>query len=154
DAGNRPRQDQETMQGLTTDVSIKRKIRDTVALLREGDERFQIFIEADTPLNTTLQASYEAVGIKASDKKKDPAAVDAARQWLFQRYYDIRMFGAVMATGNTVDLGRLAGPMQVTNARSIERISPIEHSITRVTPTKSDATKRTEMGSKWTVPYG
>jgi CRISPR-associated protein Csd2 len=59
-----------------------------------------------------------------------------------------------MATGNTLDLGRLAGPMQVTNARSIDRIFPIEHSITRVTPTKIDATKRTEMGGKWIVPYG
>ncbi len=153
DAGNRPRQDQETLHGLTTDVSLKRKIRDTVALLRPDNERFQIFIQAGKPLNTTLEASYEAVGLKGK-KKPDTEQVEAARQWLFQRYYDIRMFGAVLATGNTLALGRLAGPMQVTNARTIDPISPTEYAITRVTPTKADADKETEMGGKWSVPYG
>jgi CRISPR-associated protein Csd2 len=36
-------------------------------------------------------------------------------------------------------------------------VLPIEHAITRVTQTRQediDAGERTEMGSKWTVPYG
>ena len=39
DAGNLPRVDPETMQGLITDVSIKRKVRDWVDATRGDQER-------------------------------------------------------------------------------------------------------------------
>lgn len=155
DSGNRPRQDPETSHGLITDVSLKRKIRDTIALKHANDDRYQIFVQADTPLNETLDLSYKEAGAKKTLAKEELAArVNAARTWLLDHYYDIRMFGAVLSTGNTRDLGRLTGPMQLTMARSIDPIMPIEHAITRVTPTKADTDKKTEMGSKWAVPYG
>ena len=41
-----PRIDPETMQGLVTDVAIKRKIRNTVALLGQGKPGYDIYVEA------------------------------------------------------------------------------------------------------------
>ncbi len=42
DAGNLPRTDPETMQGLVTDVAIKRKVRDYVDTARGQEQRFKI----------------------------------------------------------------------------------------------------------------
>ncbi|MFN7504356.1 MAG: type I CRISPR-associated protein Cas7, partial [Limnobacter sp.] len=39
DAGNLPRLDAESGHGLVTDVSLKRKIRNFVSLIKEQDER-------------------------------------------------------------------------------------------------------------------
>ena len=44
DAGNLPRTDPETMQGLVTDVCLKRKIRNYVDAARGGEERFKIYV--------------------------------------------------------------------------------------------------------------
>ena len=44
DAGNLPRVDPETMQGLVTDVAIKRKVRDWVDATRGEQARFKIYI--------------------------------------------------------------------------------------------------------------
>ncbi len=45
DAGNLPRTDPETMQGLVTDVAIKRKVRNFVALVAEDEEVVERAIE-------------------------------------------------------------------------------------------------------------
>jgi CRISPR-associated protein Csd2 len=116
DAGNRPRVDDETGQGLVTDVAIKRKIRDTIG------------------------HAASAAGLESAT----------------ERYVDIRLFGAVMSTGNTSALGQIRGPLQFGMARSIDPIYSVDHAITRVTQTTQadiDKGERTEMGSKWTVPY-
>jgi CRISPR-associated protein Csd2 len=156
DAGNQPRQDGETGQGLVSDVAIKRKIRNTVPLVKEGDERFGIFVEAGTALNTRIDGALDETA--PAKGKRDPAA---AQRLLCERYFDIRMFGAVMSTGEKVGnqrgAGHVYGPVQVSFARTIEEIAPIEHTITRVTPTKPadlENGKVSEMGRKWTVPYG
>jgi CRISPR-associated protein Csd2 len=156
DAGNRPRTDDETGQGLVTDVALKRKIRDTLALAAGDDPRYGIFVQAGHALNPRLEASYEATGLKLGTKitKEDAAR---ARGWLSDRYVDIRLFGAVLSVGKTGALGQVRGPMQVGMARSIDPIFPADHAITRVTQTKQediDKGETTEMGSKWTVPYG
>ena len=44
DAGNLPRVDPETMQGLVTDVAIKRKVRDYVDMAH-GDGRFKVYVQ-------------------------------------------------------------------------------------------------------------
>ncbi|MDG4829474.1 type I-C CRISPR-associated protein Cas7/Csd2 [Solwaraspora sp. WMMD1047] len=147
DAGNQPRTDDETSQGLVTDVALKRKIRDTVSLLRGDDPRYGIFVEAGHALNTRIEA-----GLKAN-----PGKADAAQQWLCEHYFDVRMFGAVLSTGKGGGAGQVRGPLQLTFGRSIDPILPTDHAITRVTQTRQediDKGERTEMGSKWTVPYG
>jgi CRISPR-associated protein Csd2 len=157
DAGNRPRTDDETGQGLVTDVALKRKIRDTLALATPDDPRYGIFVQAGYALNPRLEASYEAGGLELGSKKLTTEQATTARAWLCDRYADIRLFGAVLSVGKTQALGQIRGPVQVTMARSIDPVFPIDHAITRVTQTKQgdiDAGESTEMGGKWTVPYG
>ncbi|MDG4788677.1 type I-C CRISPR-associated protein Cas7/Csd2 [Micromonospora sp. WMMD1102] len=147
DGGNQPRTDDETGQGLVTDVAIKRKIRDTVSLLRGDDPKYGIFVEAGHALNTRIEEALTA----------NPGRADQAQRWLCEHYFDIRMFGAVLSTGAKGGAGQVRGPLQFTFARSIDPVLPTDHAITRVTQTRQediDKGERTEMGSKWTVPYG
>jgi CRISPR-associated protein Csd2 len=160
DAGNRPRTDDLTGHGLVTDVCLKRKVRDTITAAADTlglpAERYQIFVQAGHALNTRLEESYSTQGIKLGSK---PAGeqVAAARAWLSERYVDIRLFGAVLSSGQTLALGQIRGPMQFGMARSYDPIQPTQHAITRVTQTRQadiDKGESTEMGNKWTVPYG
>jgi CRISPR-associated protein Csd2 len=165
DAGNLPRVDPETMQGLVTDVSLKRKVRDYVDLARGDGERFKIYVQSGgEALNTKHARAYTALSIKSTGAKQNTQEVDRARTWMCDNFYDIRMFGAVMTTG--VNCGQVRGPIQITFARSIDQIVPLDLSITRVAVTKpEDAVvavgddgqgtgKQTEMGRKALVPYG
>ncbi|MBY8853148.1 type I CRISPR-associated protein Cas7, partial [Saccharothrix sp. MB29] len=145
-------------QGLVTDVALKRKIRDTLALAAGDDPRYGIFVQAGYALNPRLEASYDATGLKLDTKTKITAEqADRARAWLCDRYADIRLFGAVLSVGKTGALGQIRGPLQVGMARSIDPVFAADHAITRVTQTKQediDKGETTEMGGKWTVPYG
>jgi CRISPR-associated protein Csd2 len=169
DAGNQPRVDIFSGHGLVTDVCLKRKVRDTLALAAPDNPRYGIFIQAGHALNKRLKDSLISNGIpvqaKESKGKKNgkeraklaPEQVETARAWLCDRYADIRLFGAVLSTGDTNALGSIRGPLQFGMARSLDPIVPIEHAITRVTQTREEdieAGESTEMGSKWTVPYG
>jgi CRISPR-associated protein Csd2 len=157
DAGNRPRMDEESGQGLVTDVAIKRKIRDTMSLAAGDDPRYGVFVQAGYALNPRLEESYTANGLKLGAKVVTTDQAAQARAWLCDRYADIRLFGAVLSVGKTQALGQIRGPLQISMARSIDPIFPMDHAITRVTQTKQediDKGERTEMGGKWTVPYG
>ncbi|MGH3567735.1 MAG: type I-C CRISPR-associated protein Cas7/Csd2 [Pseudonocardia sp.] len=156
DAGNRPRMDDESGQGLVTDVSLKRKIRDTIALAAGDDPRYGIFVQAGYALNPRLEASYPATGLSLGNKVTAEQA-GVARAWLCDRYVDIRLFGAVLSMKNTPALGQIRGPVQLTMGRSVDPVFPMDHTITRVTQTRQediDKGETTEMGGKWTVPYG
>src|ERR671915_1063523 len=60
DAGNLPRVDPETMQGLVTDVAIKRKIRDWVDATRGTQERYKIYVQNQgIALNELHQRAYD-----------------------------------------------------------------------------------------------
>ncbi len=165
DAGNLPRVDPETMQGLVTDVAIKRKVRDYVDAARGDEGRYKIYIQGDEALNTKHQRAYDDLGITSTGSKQKREDVDRARDWMCANFYDIRMFGAVMATG--VNAGQVRGPAQLTFARSIDPIVYLDLSITRIAITdradmdivvtdegKGTGGKRTEMGRKSVVPYG
>jgi CRISPR-associated protein Csd2 len=166
DAGNLPRVDPETMQGLVTDVALKRKVRDWVDASRGREGRFKIYVESGEALNTKHQRAYDDLGIKSSGAKQAAGDVDRVRAWMCANFYDIRMFGAVMTTG--VNCGQVRGPLQLTFARSVDPIIPLDVSITRVAITREEdrvvavaeeggegtGGKRTEMGRKALVPYG
>ncbi|NYI98241.1 CRISPR-associated protein Csd2 [Streptomonospora nanhaiensis] len=155
DAGGAPRTDPDTGHGLVTDVAIKRKIRNTVALLKAGQPGFDIYVEAGVSLNSQHERAYTALGLNG-DKKHTVDHQARARDWMCQTFFDVRMFGAVMSTGDK-KAGRVQGPLQLTFARSLDRVTDQEHGITRVTQTRTADTERgesTEMGTKHTVPYG
>jgi len=153
DAGGMPRTDPETGQGLVTDVAIKRKIRNMVALMQEGVAGYDIYVESGVALNAQHERAYAALDLDPKQRRKSEAE---AQQWMCQTFFDVRMFGAVMTTGNK-PCGRVQGPLQLTFSRSISPVLPQEHGITRMTQTRQediDKGESTEMGSKHLVPYG
>lgn len=156
DAGNLPRIDAETGEGLVTDVCIKRKVRNYVQVAKrteEGQEEgYDIFIKEKAVLNDEIDKAHDNSEVKAA---KDKTA--AARKFMCKNYYDIRTFGAVMSTGKNA--GQVRGPIQITFARSVDPIATAEHSITRVavaTPKEAENQKGENhtMGRKATIPYG
>jgi CRISPR-associated protein Csd2 len=165
DGGNQPRTDPETMQGLVTDVAIKRKVRDWVHALKGDIARYKIYVLGDgEALNDKHQRAYTDLGMTSLGKKQPRGDINKARAWMCENFFDVRSFGAVMTTG--VNAGQVRGPVQLTFARSIDPITPLDISITRVAVTKpedaeivvaDDGTtkgKTTEMGRKAIVPYG
>lgn len=162
DAGNLPRVDAETGRGLVTDVSLKRKVRNFVGMIKNEEPPFEIYIKEKAILNNQNKRAYIGIGkaelLEGDDKKrKGGDAVDEARQWMCRNFYDVRAFGAVMSTG--INCGQVRGPIQLTFARSIDAIVAQEHSITRMAvATEAEAEKQSgdnrTMGRKFTVPYG
>lgn len=162
DAGNLPRVDAETGRGLVTDVSLKRKVRNFVGLVKGEQPPFEIYVKEKAILNNQNKRAYIGIGkselLEGDDKKrKGGDAVDEARQWMCKNFYDVRTFGAVMSLG--INCGQVRGPVQLTFARSIDPIVAQEHSITRMAvATEAEAEKQggdnRTMGRKFTVPYG
>ncbi len=159
DAGNMPRMDPETNQGLMSDVSVKRKVRNYVAEAKAGQPGHRIYFTERAVLNEAHQEAWTATGVKpekAGDYSKLPKADAEARRltdWMCANFWDIRTFGAVMSTG--VNAGQVRGPVQLSFARSEEAIMPIEVSITRSSVTnEKDRDKERTMGRRAVVPYG
>ena len=158
DAGNLPRLDPETNQGLVTDVSLKRKVRNYVQLEKGFQPPHDIYMQEHAVLNNKHQQAYEALEIEPDTKKKAlPKDGDKARdltKWMCRNFYDIRTFGAVMTT--EVNCGQVRGPVQMAFAQSVDPIVPLEISITRtsVTNERDAERKDREMGRKHVVPYG
>lgn len=182
DAGNLPRIDPETGQGLVTDVCLKRKVRNFVALTKNSEPPYDIFVKEKAILNNLIAKAYKDLGIelvkekedtedsetqegaKSSKSGKKPAKikskasdVESVRQQMCKTYFDIRTFGAVMSTG--ANAGQVRGPVQFTFARSVDTIVSLEHSVTRcAVATEAEAEKQSgdnrTMGRKSTISYG
>ncbi|MCB9960147.1 MAG: type I-C CRISPR-associated protein Cas7/Csd2 [Rhodospirillaceae bacterium] len=155
DAGNLPRMDPETSQGLVSDVALKRKIRNYVADARPGVTGFEIYMAERAVLNRQHARAYEAEKLEQTPKKLPKKEEEAHRltAWMCANFFDIRTFGAVMTT--EVNCGQVRGPVQLTFARSAEPIMPIEVSITRSSVTnEKDVDRERTMGRKHIVPYG
>lgn len=154
DAGNLPRVDPETGNGLVTDVCLKRKVRNYIQLCHNNKEGYDIFIKEKAILNTLIDKAHESPEVK---KKEKGEKTEAAKQMMCKTYYDVRTFGAVMSTGKNA--GQVRGPVQLTFARSVSQVVPLEHSITRMAvATEAEAEKQQgdnrTMGRKFTLPYG
>ncbi|MDE0612438.1 MAG: type I-C CRISPR-associated protein Cas7/Csd2 [Gammaproteobacteria bacterium] len=155
DAGNLPRMDPETSQGLVSDVAIKRKIRNYIATTCEGEKGYEIYMAERAVLNEQHKKAYEALTLKPESKKLPKRGEDAEllTRWMCDNFFDIRTFGAVMTT--EVNAGQVRGPVQISFARSEEPILPLEISITRSSVTNlRDRDKERTMGRKHIVPYG
>lgn len=123
DALNAPRTIPDTGHGLVSDTSIKRKIRDYLSMV----EDVPIFIQSDIALNEKKQQAAERV-MPPLDKKErgGKSEIPRLRDQLCRDYYDIRMFGAVLATGaadDRLNAGKVTGPVQINFATSLDPIS-------------------------------
>jgi CRISPR-associated protein Csd2 len=172
DAGNLPRTDPQSLQGFVTDVCIKRKVRNAVAVLSGEKAGRNLFFQTQDAmyekriLNLLMEEAFEKEGVDKvafKEKKGKDKATDAekAKKWLLRNYFDIRTFGAVLSTGE-FNCGQVRGPAQLTFARSLDPIIPLESAITRKSVTTvEEAEKQTKadgfltgtMGRKSTVPY-
>jgi len=162
DAGNLPRNDAETGQGLVTDVCIKRKVRNYVGLVHGEQPPFEIYVKEKAILNNQHGRAWEKVlpDTKKADRKKLPKDQQKAKEltdWMCQNFFDIRTFGAVMTTGE--NCGQVRGPVQFGMGRSIDPIVTAEHAVTRCAVTtereaEDQSGDNRTIGRKFTVPYG
>lgn len=162
DAGNMPRLDAESGHGLVTDVSLKRKVRNFVGLVKEQDERepvdgekrFEIYVREKAILNHQNQRAYSALNLAATqreqgDEATESVAIDAKKKKPAKekrkgsadevsqaRQWMCQNFFDVRTFGAVmstgVNCGQVRGPVQLTFARSVEPIVALEHSITRM----------------------
>ena len=161
DADNMPWLDPETGYGLVTDVCLKRKIRNYVETVKEDAEGYRIYIKDGVPLNRSDAEALTHFEVDEKTlkeaKRKDDKLDEKIRNFMCQKFFDIRTFGAVMTTfvKGALNCGQVRGPVQLGFARSIDPIIPQEVTITRVAiTTEADAEKKgTEMGRKHIVPY-
>lgn len=108
DAGNAPRIDPETGQGLVTDVCLKRKVRNFVQLTQaEGNGEglkpkagYEIYVKEKGILAVQQKRAYEALDRQPDNKS---STVKDARAWMCKTFFDVRAFGAVMSTGKAGD---------------------------------------------------
>jgi len=165
DAGNLPRVDSESGQGLITDVCLKRKVRNFIEVVKGDAPNFDIYVKEKAVLMRAHERAYQAIKedgkeqseTKAGKRKGSGEEVESARKWMCQNFYDIRSFGAVM--GLAVNCGQVRGPVQLGFSRSIDPIVISEHAITRMavaTEKEAEAQQgdNRTMGRKFTVPYG
>lgn len=166
--------------GEALNVSIKSEI---YSLLEESGLPDGLSIDADEDNNTytlTVAADADKKEIKewlkevkaskpvkdainavlkdAKSRKPSGEEVEKGRDKMCQDYYDIRTFGGVLSLKSAPNCGQVRGPIQLTFARSIDQIVPLEHSITRMAvATEAEAEKQQgdnrTMGRKFTVPY-
>jgi CRISPR-associated protein Csd2 len=154
DAGNLPRIDPETGDGLVTDVCVKRKVRNYVAIKHKNVPPYEIYFTEGAVLNETNKRAYSHIKEEPKSKKlpKDAAKAKELTNFMCQNFFDIRTFGAVMST--EVNCGQVRGPVQLSFARSVEPIVSLEHAITRSSVTNiADKEKERTIGRKYTVPY-
>ncbi len=164
DAGNAPRIDPETGNGLVSDVCLKRKIRNFITIAKsdpksgEPSKGYDIYVKEKAILNRQHARAYEAKGLDPDTKGAQSGDnVEKARQWMCETFFDIRMFGAVMSTG--VNCGQVRGPVQLTFSRSVDPIVALEQTITRMAVTTDKEATAQEggnrtMGRKEIIPYG
>lgn len=161
DSDNSPRVDPETFQGLVSDVCLKRKIRDFVLHSHSTngkiDKGYDIFVLAGNTLESRQKMPYDYLKgeIEAKGKDTKPEDIKKARKWMCENFFDIRSFGAVMTT-TEFNCGQVRGPVQLTFARSNDRVFTTEHTISRqaFTGEKDVKSGTGTFGRKHTVAYG
>ncbi len=162
DAGNMPRLDAESGHGLMTDVSLKRKVRNFVGMVKnqderapaEGEKRFEIYVREKAILNLQHERAYSALNLAAAPEEQAQAAIEleatdgkkkkvakdkrkgSADEVTLARQWMCQNFFDVRTFGAVmstgVNCGQVRGPVQLTFARSVEPIVSLEHSITRM----------------------
>jgi CRISPR-associated protein Csd2 len=162
DAGNLPRLDPETGQGLVTDVCLKRKVRNFVGLEHGEQPPYEIYVKEKAILNQQHERAYKALEVETDPKKRKSKGKERADEdrrlmrWMCDNFFDVRAFGAVMTT--EVNCGQVRGPVQLGLSRSLHPIVSQEHAVTRCAVTTEREAQSQEggnrtMGRKFTVPY-
>ena len=167
DMGNSPRIDPQDMHGFITDVAIKRRIRNYIQSAYEGEDGMGIIMQQSTNINKFIAKAKSLADVELGAKDKE--SLYKSRRKACEIFYDVRTFGGVLSTGPNA--GQVRGPVQLTFAKSVDAILPMDISITRVS--KAEDVKNAEtyedyeeaelsapedslrtMGRKQFIPYG
>lgn len=167
-AGNVPRTDPMTEQGLVSDVCIKRKIRNFVEVKHREARPYDIFVKEGSILNRTMNREVASIGIdvnadlpggiaRAKPGETQNGERVLSRAHMCATYFDIRTFGGVLTTGP--NCGQVRGPVQVTMSKSEDPIQIIDVTLTRCAVTSEresvdHAGVNQTMGRKYAVAYG
>ncbi len=167
DMGNSPRVDPQDMHGYITDGAIKRRIRNYIQAAYPDDDGMSIIMQNATNINKFIAKSKSLAGVEMGAKDKD--SLYKSRRKACELFYDVRTFGGVLSTGPNA--GQVRGPVQITFAKSVDPILPLDISITRMCKTvdvkgadsyedyekdeaATDEEKLRTMGRKQFIPYG
>ena len=153
DAGNYPRVDGLTGLGVVSNHSLKRKMRDALKSIH-GDD-VSLYTRRGANLSKTqdeVVADMVRDGVAKNKKELTSNHQDALVSEMQRRFDDVRLFGAVVTCINR----GITGPVQVTDAVSVDRIAPENMGITCVAGSgeKNGESRSQNMGNRWLVPYG
>lgn len=170
DAGNLPRTDPATQKGYITDVCLKRKVRNYVQAVKDGEPGYNIYVTKGKSLQSNDEEAFKAFGMDPQNQEDFKEAIKKAKkddkdldqklmQFMADNFYDIRTFGAVMTTfvKNKLNWGQVTGPVQISFAESVDPVYPRDITISRVAVTKTEdllQKKTQELGRKSMIPYG
>jgi len=148
--------------GLPNDVSIDAD-EDTAKyyLMVESDadkKEVKDWLKESKP-SKVVKDAINAILKNAKTRRPTGEEVEKGREKMCQKFYDIRTFGGVLSLKSAPNCGQVRGPVQLTFARSVGQVVPLEHSITRMAvATEAEAEKQhgdnRTMGRKFTIPYG
>lgn len=167
DMGNSPRVDPQDMHGYITDAAIKRRIRNYIQAAYPEEDGMSIIMQNATNINKFIAKSKSLAGVEMGAKDKN--SLYKSRRKACELFYDVRTFGGVLSTGPNA--GQVRGPVQITFAKSVDPILPLDISITRMCKTEdvkgavsyedyekaeaaTDEEKLRTMGRKQLIPYG
>jgi CRISPR-associated protein Csd2 len=131
-------------------------VRNYVELAQENQAPYELYVRERGVLIRQHQRAHESLG--EVEKKEDRIA--QARAWMCRNFFDVRTFGAVMSLEEGgYNCGQVRGPVQLSFARSIDPIVPLDLSITRMAVATERESQAQEgdnrtMGRKSIVPYG
>ena len=78
DAGNLPRIDAETGQGLVTDVCLKRKVRNYVQLTKNEEVGYGIYVKEKAVLGQAHFVAFQSLGISTGQESRKPISDELA----------------------------------------------------------------------------
>lgn len=169
DANGMPRTESESGKGYYTDVSTKRKIRDTTEILYPNQDDMGIFIHRGAVLDGAQKEAMKNVPRPEVAKGEDSYEAMAKytrdiKKWMCDNFYDVRAFGAVCqhltkstSKGGAGIDGAITGPVQFNFGESVDPVNIERVAITRcaiANEEEKSKDKTNTIGVKYVVPYG
>lgn len=145
-------------EGLSIDSDEDNNIYTLVVAADADKKAIKDWLKEVKPVKAVKDAIANALK-NAKSRRPTAEEVEQGRDKMCKDYFDIRTFGGVLSLKSAPNCGQVRGPVQLTFARSVDQVVPLEHSITRMAvATEAEAEKQQgdnrTMGRKFTVPYG
>ena len=146
-----------TPDGVSTDTDVETNVTRLVVASDADKKEVNEWIKEVKPTKDVKTVLTNALK-NAKSRKPTGTEVEMGRGKMCEEYFDVRTFGAVMSLKSAPNCGQVRGPVQLTFARSVDPIVPLEHSITRMAVATEAEAERQQgdnrtMGRKYTVPY-